>query len=161
MSTGSRILLGMVVAAGLLPSPAAADGGVSATGGGILISVRFGFEARLDEGGTPRGRYSITAPDNTHATGPVTCFVVVGNRATIAGPVDQGFSPTDDIFPITDEYAIFFVEDNGEPGPEGSPDRISPIFATPDTPANPCPPPPPVVHPTRPLAQGNIVVKGG
>lgn len=115
--------------------PTSAAIGPSASGHGTILlqdtegkTVRrqFSFSARVMPDGTVQGSAILHNPSfdpKYDAHFAITCFQVVGNRASFGGSIKKTSDPV-----FNDEFdaAFFTVFDNGEPG--AGTDTISEVF---------------------------------
>jgi hypothetical protein len=119
------------------------------------VSQKVHVNAQSYDGADPRGNFFVDQevtfdPRFTfRIRGDVTCHRVDGNRAVVAGRLDEPF-----VLPFgTFQGLLIFVEDNGEPG--AGQDRVD-IVPTPSA-------PPPGACSTQPptnvITDGNLVVK--
>lgn len=118
----------------------AAHGGPSPL---LPVTGHFTAKGQLAEiGGAQVGEFKFL--------GPVTCLTVSGKRAGLYYPIENAEPPT-----AEGSGVFIFLEDNGNPGRSGTPDRIGFVGPVP-APENPllCPPGPTPVA----LTHGNITV---
>jgi hypothetical protein len=120
---------------------ASADGGrvvASANGGSVLtlhdvfglalVELQpFTFTVQIHEDGSVHGHYNYrSSEDGTpfNASGPITCAVIVGNRAILGGLIESSSEPS-----LVGLDMWFQVADNGEPGVDATPDMSTLIGA--------------------------------
>jgi hypothetical protein len=129
------LLVTALAVTAMLQRTSAAVPGPSASGHGTILlqdtegrTVRrqFSFSARQMPDGTVQGNAVIHNPSfdpKYDAHFDITCFQVVGNRASFGGSVRKSSDPV-----FNDEFdaAFFTVFDNGEPGADN--DTISEVF---------------------------------
>jgi len=123
------LLAAVVVLAGLLTSPAAADGDPSASGHGNSISGgelrTFSFTAVQHADGTVTGEaeaFNRGFPIRVHWK--IDCLKFEeGNRAITSGPITQSSDPE---VAAVGRISVFGIEDNGE-GENAPPDRITTV----------------------------------
>ena len=133
------VLAGLLISAlavtTMLRSTSAAAPKTSASGHGTVLlqdtegrTVRrqFSFSARIAADGSVQGHAILHNPSfdpKYDAQFDITCFQVVGNRASFGGDIRKTSDPV-----FNDEFdaAFFTVFDNGEPGADN--DTISEVF---------------------------------
>lgn len=131
----AALLISALAGTALLRSTSAAASRPSASGHGTVLlqntdgkTVRrqFSFSARVMPDGTVKGSGILHNPSfdpKYDAQFDITCFQVVGNRASFGGSIRKTSDPV-----FNDEFdaAFFTVFDNGEPGAGN--DTISEVF---------------------------------
>lgn len=167
------IILTTVLAAAFVTSVgAAAEGGengvvASASGGwhmsgtaaGSTFEIQpFTFTVRIHADGSVDGRFNYTQVRDGGAPlvvkGSLDCAVIEGNRAWVGGVIED--SSRESLIGLD---MWFQVQDNGEPGADGTPDMSSTIGAGgPGTGEQYCVDHPPVRFPFF-LAGGNLQVR--
>ncbi len=129
------LLISALAATTALRSTSAAAPKRSAAGHGTVLlqdtegrTVRrqFSFSARIAADGSVQGHAILHNPSfdpKYSAQFDITCFQVVGNRASFGGDIRKTSDPV-----FNDEFdaAFFTVFDNGEPGADN--DTISEVF---------------------------------
>jgi hypothetical protein len=134
-----RAILTAVFAAALLPALAGAEGSgvvASASGGwkmsgtaaGSTFEIQpFTFSVRIHADGSVAGDYSYTqVRDGVELTvkGSLDCATIRGNQAWVGGVIEESSRAS-----LVGLDMWFQVQDNGEPGSDGTPDMSSTIGA--------------------------------
>ncbi len=129
------LLISVLAGTTMLLSTSAAAPKPSASGHGTVLlqntegkTVRrqFSFSARVNSDGSVSGSAILHNPSfdpKYNAQFDITCFQVVGNRASFGGSIRK---TTDPVFNDEFDAAFFTVFDNGEPGADN--DTISEVF---------------------------------
>ena len=120
-----------------------------------VVQNRFEINAQSEpDGSDPKGQGGFFATPDFKFKGEVVCLRVSGNRASVVVRFEHTKNQ-----PPQFGGDVMFLEDNGKsPGPP-SPDFITNARLTPAQTdafeANGCPPP---IHPTTPVASGDIKI---
>jgi hypothetical protein len=102
--------------------------GFSGTAAGSTFDVHpFTFTVQVMADGSAKGHYNYTQVrdgNELFVKGSLTCAVIVGNRAWVGGIIEKSSRAS-----LVGLDMWFQVQDNGEPGSDGSPDMSTTIGA--------------------------------
>jgi hypothetical protein len=164
---GVCAVLGAALVASVAPSAVGGNGvvasasggyGFSGTAAGSTFDVHpFTFDVQVMADGSVKGHFNYTQlrdGNELSTKGSLTCAVIVGNRAWVGGIIEKSSRAS-----LVGLDMWFQVQDNGEPGSDGTPDMSTTIGAGgPGTGQQYCDDAPDPLFPFF-LDQGNIQVR--